>query len=165
MLEGETLELTRKPQPLSSVVDAALTDLAAYLRTQPADIQRENSLNTLPLVPLDKIWLQQALRNIIENAVKFNTQPQRHVRIGGRVAGADRVELYVSDDGIGIPPEEHAKIFQKFYQIETSFTGQVQGMGLGLALVKRVVEAHGGEVRVDSTLGSGSSFTISLPSK
>ena len=164
-LEGETLELTRKPQALSSIVDAALADLAAYLRTQPAEIQRDNSLYTLPLVPLDKIWMQQAIRNMIENAVKFSTQPQRHVKIGGKVMGPDRVELYVTDDGIGIPPEETTKIFQKFYQIEASFTGQVQGMGLGLALVKRVVEAHGGDVRVESKLGAGSTFTISLPTK
>ncbi len=163
-LESETMELTRKPQSWLSVVDAALTDLAPYLRTQPADIHREPSLNTLPLVPLDKIWMQQVVRNVIENAVKFNTKPQRHVRIGGRV-GEGRVELTVTDDGIGIPSEEHAKIFNKFYQIETSFTGQVQGMGLGLALVKRIVEAHRGDVRVESTLESGSTFTISLPAK
>jgi signal transduction histidine kinase len=78
---------------------------------------------------------------------------------------AGRVDIFVSDDGIGIPPEEKAKIFQKFYQIEASFTGQVQGMGLGLALVKRVAEAHGGDVRVESSLGSGSTFTLSLPIK
>src|SRR6202011_2708369 len=102
---------------------------------------------------VDKIWMQQAIRNLIENAIKFNTKPQRHVRIGGRRVDDSKVELFVTDDGIGIPSEERTKIFQKFYQIEASFTGQVQGMGLGLALVKRVVEAHGGSVRVESQLG------------
>jgi len=163
-LEGETLELTCKPQSLTSVVDAALTDLAVYLRTQPAEIHRDPSLNSLPLIPLDKIWLQQAVRNVIENAVKFNTKPHPHVTLSGRVVDS-HVEFSVTDDGIGIPSEEKTKIFQKFYQIEASFTGQVQGMGLGLALVKRIVEAHGGDVRVESTLGSGSTFTISLPAK
>jgi signal transduction histidine kinase len=163
-LEGEKLELSPKPYTLASIVDAALTDLAAYLRTQPAEIIREESLNALPPVPLDKIWMQQAVRNLLENAVKFNTKEKRRVQIGGRRNG-ERVELTVTDDGIGIPPEEQTKIFQKFYQIEASFTGQVQGMGLGLALVKRVVEAHQGDVRVASTLGSGSTFTISLPAK
>jgi signal transduction histidine kinase len=163
-LENDTLELTPKPQSIASVVDAALTDLASYLKTQPVELERQTSLNTLPLVPLDKIWLQQALRNLIENAVKFNTKDKRKVWIGGKV-NAGRVEIFISDDGIGIPPEEKAKIFQKFYQIEASFTGQVQGMGLGLALVKRVAEAHGGDVRVESSLGSGSTFTLSLPIK
>ena len=163
-LENETLEITRKPQALIGLVDAALTDLAPYLRTQPAEIERDVSLNTLPLIPLDKLWMQQAIRNVIENAVKFNTKPQRHVRIAGRIVG-EKAELSITDDGIGIPHEEHAKIFQKFYQIESSFTGQVQGMGLGLALTKRIVDAHGGDVHLESTLGSGSTFTISLPTK
>jgi K+-sensing histidine kinase KdpD len=163
-LENETLELTIKPQALSSVVDTAISDLAPYLRNQPADIEREPGINSLPLIPLDKVWMQQALRNVIENAVKFNTKPKRKVAISGRLAN-DKVELVIKDDGIGIPHEEYTKIFQKFYQIESSFTGQVQGMGLGLALVKRVVEAHAGTVSVESTLGSGTTFTISLPLK
>ncbi len=163
-LEGESLELTIKPYSVGSIVDGALTDLASFLRTQPVDLQREASLNSLPPIPLDKIWLQQALRNLIENAVKFNTKENRQVKISGKMAG-DLMELRVTDNGIGIPSEELTKIFQKFYQIETSFTGQVQGMGLGLALVKRVVEAHGGQIAVESTLGSGSTFILTLPTK
>jgi signal transduction histidine kinase len=164
-LEGDSLEITLKPQSLVSIVDGALTDLASYLRTQPVDVQRDDSLATLPLIPLDKIWLQQALRNLIENAVKFNSKPRRCVHIGGRRTEDGKVELYVTDDGIGIPSEELEKIFQKFYQIETSFTGQVQGMGLGLTLVRRVAQAHKGDIRVRSTLGMGSTFTLSLPEK
>jgi signal transduction histidine kinase len=73
------------------------------------------------------------------------------------------VSVTVADNGSGIPSEEHSKIFQKFYQIEESFTGQVEGAGLGLALVKRVADAHGGTVEVKSTVGKGSSFTFTLP--
>jgi signal transduction histidine kinase len=73
------------------------------------------------------------------------------------------LEILFTDNGPGIPPEERAKIFNKFYQIEGSFTGQVQGMGLGLALVKRVVDEHGGHVRLESELGKGSTFIVSLP--
>jgi signal transduction histidine kinase len=163
-LESETLELTRRPHSVLSIVDAALTSLAPYLRTQPAEIKRDHSLDVLPMIPVDKIWLEQALRNLIENAVKFSTQEKRHVLIAGHVVDG-RVELSFKDDGIGIPAEEFDKIFQKFYQIEASFTGQVQGMGLGLALVKRVAESHHGDIRVESTLGSGSTFTLSLPVK
>lgn len=80
--------------------------------------------------------MKEVIRNLVENAVKFNTKPDRHVRLGARVE-TGLVQIRVSDNGPGIPPEEFEKIFNKFYQIEGSFTGQVQGMGLGLALVKR----------------------------
>ncbi len=161
-LESETLNLTVKPYTVASVLDAALTDLAPYLRTTAAEIQREDSVNTLPLISMDKIWMKEVFRNVIENAVKFTPNPPRKVRISGKAAEAT-VEISIGDNGPGIPSEERGKIFNKFYQIEGSFTGQVQGMGLGLALVKRVVEAHGGQIKVDSTLGQGSTFTIILP--
>lgn len=163
-LENETLEITRKPQSLVGLIDSAMTDLAPFLRTQAADIERDPSIYELPAVSVDKVWLQLAIRNLLENAIKFNTKPRRHVGLKGRLVG-DYVELDITDDGAGIPPEEKSKIFQRFYQIESSFTGQVHGMGLGLALVKRILDAHGGELRVESTLGSGSTFTISLPIK
>jgi len=161
-LEGESLELTRKPHSVSSLLDMALSDLASYLRMSEAQIERDDSINALPAIPIDKIWMKEAIRNVIENAVKFNTRPPRLVRLSGRVTEAT-VEIVVTDNGPGIPSEERVKIFNKFYQIEGSFTGQVQGMGLGLALVKRVIEEHGGQVKVESDLGKGSTFIISLP--
>jgi signal transduction histidine kinase/putative methionine-R-sulfoxide reductase with GAF domain len=161
-LEGESMELTCKPQMISSVLDMSLSDLAAFLRTTDAQIMRDSSLNDLPLVNLDKIWMKEVFRNLIENAVKFNSRAPRQVKIIGKPMDG-KVEISFADNGPGIPSEERGKIFNKFYQIEGSFTGQVQGMGLGLALVKRVVEEHGGSIRVDSTLGQGSTFTVSLP--
>ncbi len=161
-LEGETLELSKKPYSVASLFDMALAELASHLRTSEAQIERDDSINQLPSLAMDKIWMKEALRNIIENAVKFNTRMPRKVRLSGQIK--DRLlEISVADNGPGIPSEERIKIFNKFYQIEGSFTGQVQGMGLGLALVKRVVDEHGGRVRVDSELGKGSTFVISLP--
>jgi len=154
-LEGESMELTRKPYALSSIFDMALSDLAPYLRTTEADIQRDEKLNNLPLVNLDKIWMKEVFR-------KFNPRTPRQVSLSARVSGP-LMEILFTDNGPGIPSEERAKIFNKFYQIEGSFTGQVQGMGLGLALVQRVVEEHGGEVRVSSEMGKGSTFIVSLP--
>ncbi len=161
-LEGETLELTRKPHSVTSVLDAALTELAPYLRTTEVEIIRDPALNSLPVLHLDKIWMKEVFRNLIENAVKFNTRPPFQVSVSARVK--DRMlEILFADNGPGIPSEERAKIFNKFYQIDGSFTGQVQGMGLGLTLVKRVVDEHGGHVSVESDLGKGTTFIISLP--
>jgi signal transduction histidine kinase/putative methionine-R-sulfoxide reductase with GAF domain len=161
-LEGETLELTLKTHSIASILDVALSELAGYLRTTEVQIERSDSLNNLPALNMDKIWMKEVFRNLIENAVKFNSRAPHKVILKGEVKGP-MMEISVSDNGPGIPSEERAKIFNKFYQIEGSFTGQVQGMGLGLALVKRVVDEHRGSVRVESTLGQGSTFIVSLP--
>lgn len=161
-LESENLELTRKSYSLSSLIDTALTDLAPFLRNLEAQIIQDPSLSQLPSVNVDKIWMKEVFRNLIENAVKFNTKKPAHLRIHGRSQGGV-VDVCFTDNGPGIPSEERQKIFNKFYQIEGSFTGQVQGMGLGLALVKRVAEEHGGQVTLESTLGQGSTFIVSLP--
>jgi signal transduction histidine kinase len=161
VLESDTLELTKKPQAITSLIESALSDLGPFLRQVPAEIHQEG-VNALPALVVDKTWMKETFRNLIENGIKFNPKAPRSLKISGQVMG-NALELSFTDNGPGIPSEEHEKIFQKFYQIETHFTGQVQGMGLGLALVKRVVEEHGGTVHVVSTLGQGSTFVIKLP--
>ena len=163
LLEADTIDLTLKPYPLTDVLDMALVDLAVYLKTQEAEVVRDASIDHLPLLPLDKNWMKEVLRNIVENAVKFNPKAPRKVIIKASQPDKKFIELSMSDNGPGIPPEEQRKIFQKFYQIEGNFTGQVVGMGLGLSLVKRVVEAHGGEVILQSVFGQGSTFILRLP--
>lgn len=161
-LESETIELVKKPQSIPSLIDAALTDLAPYLRTIEATVTQDKTLAELPPALVDKIWMKEVFRNLIENAIKFNAKTPRKVLVRGSVADA-MIEVHVVDNGPGIPSEERSKIFNKFYQIEGSFTGQVQGMGLGLALVKRVIEEHGGRIEVQSTVGQGSDLVIWLP--
>jgi len=107
----------------------------------------------------DRDWLYQAVLNVLSNAVKYTPE-------GGRVAvrlllGRDRYGIAVADTGPGIPKEEQDKVFEPFYRASTR--GEVEGTGLGLALVKRVLEAHGGEVRLKSRLGQGSLFLLALP--
>ena len=104
----------------------------------------------------------EAIKNLVENAIKFNSKPDKQIKISGAVE-SKFIRFTIEDNGPGIPPEEHSKIFQRFYQIEESFTGQVEGAGLGLALAKRVVESHGGEIGLTSTIGSGSKFFFTLP--
>jgi signal transduction histidine kinase len=114
--------------------------------------------------------LQQALVNLIDNAVK-HTPKGGTVTVGleaPSVPGADAragrwLSLWVEDRGEGIPREEHGKIFERFYRLGSELRRETQGVGIGLSIVKHVVEAHGGRVLVDSTVGKGSRFTIELP--
>jgi two-component system, OmpR family, phosphate regulon sensor histidine kinase PhoR len=161
-LEADTLTLTTKPQSLESVLDTALSEMSSSLQQSQAEVTQDDSIHRVPVFAMDKIWIKEAFRNLIENAIKFNRKGPRQLMLSAETKDGV-VSIYFKDNGPGIPPEEIPKLFQKFYQIESSFTGQVEGMGLGLALVKRVVEAHGGSVSVQSTLGQGSVFLIRLP--
>jgi signal transduction histidine kinase len=120
----------------------------------------------LPLLTADKGKVKQILYNLLSNAIKFT-------RDGGLIAmraGATRasdgtalVQVSVRDSGIGIATEDLERIFLEFEQLDSSYARQQQGTGLGLALTRRLVEAHGGRITVESTLSRGSTFTFALP--
>ena len=111
---------------------------------------------------LNRKHLELILNNLIENAVKFNDRDPAVISISaGKTAGG--IILKVADNGRGIPPEDQDNIFERFYQIEKYVTGNVPGIGLGLALVKRIALDHGGKVSVKSTIGQGTEFIIELP--
>ena len=105
--------------------------------------------------------LATALGNVVENAVNYSPQDTR-VAIGVGTDG-HTVEITVSDQGLGIPEPEKQRIFERFYRIDPARSRSTGGTGLGLSIVKHVVHNHGGEVRVWSVEGSGSTFTIALP--
>jgi len=115
----------------------------------------------LPELPLDAAALKQALANLVDNAVKYSGE-HRRLRVSARRRGGE-VALEVADDGIGIPAAETQRIFQKFYRVGRSETQGRRGSGVGLALVKHIVEAHRGHVSVESRPGAGSRFTLHLP--
>jgi signal transduction histidine kinase len=115
----------------------------------------------LPEVALDADAIKQALANLVDNAMKYSDE-RRYVGVTARRVGGE-VRIEVADEGIGIAAREHERIFEKFYRIGRSETQGRRGSGVGLALVKHIVEAHGGRVTVDSRPGVGSRFTIHLP--
>jgi len=105
--------------------------------------------------------LRQIVDNLLSNAVKFTAQGN-HVLVRIETA-EDRLELVVEDQGIGIPEEALDTIFEPFHQIDSSFSRKEEGTGLGLPLVRRLAELHGGSVSVNSQLGSGSRFVVNFP--
>lgn len=115
----------------------------------------------IPLVSIDRDALAQCINNLLDNAVKFSTNSQSVVvRLKSK---SDFVIISVEDHGIGIPRTDLPQIFDKFYQASPSSRHSVKGTGLGLALVKHAIEAHGGKIEVQSSLGEGSIFTLFIP--
>jgi PAS domain S-box-containing protein len=161
LVESETLDLISKPISLKAILSEVLSNMRPYLEAHKAKVDVSPGIADLPRVMADTERVREVLRNLIENAVKFNKKPAKLVSVEAALNGSS-VRISVKDDGPGIPSEEHVKIFQKFYQIEESFTGQVEGAGLGLALVRRIIEAHGGTSGVESALGRGSVFYFTL---
>jgi signal transduction histidine kinase len=115
----------------------------------------------LPAIRADREALSRALWNLLENAAKYS-EAGSEIRVFARRLG-NTILIGVGDRGVGIPPNEHEKIFQKFVRGAEAKRAGVRGVGIGLALVKRIVEAHGGTVQVESEPGRGSTFTLVLP--
>ena len=113
-------------------------------------------------VEVDPRMLKQVLYNYLSNAIKFSSD-QATIRVHIARLGSDELRIDVEDNGIGIAASDLHRLFIEFQQLEAVATKRHQGTGLGLALVKRIVEAHGGRVGVESTLGKGSTFTAIFP--
>jgi two-component system, OmpR family, phosphate regulon sensor histidine kinase PhoR len=110
----------------------------------------------------NKIKLEQAFVNLLDNAVKFN-RPGGEVWVEARRAAAGKVAITIADTGIGIPSEELPRIFERFYRVDKARSREVGGTGLGLSIVKHVIEQMAGAVSVESQLGKGSKFVVALP--
>jgi len=154
--ESGAIELHRETMPLADVVDRAV-DL--YRDTAEAKgIALESHTDESVAVSIDRLRFEQVAANLLDNAIKY-TPPGGRVDISASRENGHAV-LRVRDTGIGIPPAEVPRIWERLFRGDQSRTER--GLGLGLSLVKAVVEAHGGTVSVDSTPGVGSTFTVAL---
>lgn len=124
----------------------------------------EKSLDgKLPDIEIDDEAIAEALHNLIDNAIKYSNQ-EKFIRIT-TFADKRNIVLTVEDHGIGIPQEHHIKIFEKFYRVSHGLIHTAKGSGLGLAIVQHIIHSHGGTISVESEIGKGSRFVISLPIK
>src|SRR5437879_2891735 len=121
----------------------------------------EEKIDPVPPMRVDREAMARSIVNLVNNALKYS-QDRKYIGVNlYRENGA--VKLEVIDHGIGIPSQEQQKIFEKFYRVGDPLVHNTKGSGLGLSLVRHIVQAHGGEVIVDSAPGQGSKFTITLP--
>jgi signal transduction histidine kinase/CheY-like chemotaxis protein len=161
-VESGQMLLEREPAQISQVCESSLL----FVKEQAIKkrIQISFQLNDhLAIADVDSKRLKQILVNLLSNAVKF-TEEGGHVSLAVTVdAGAGVISYAVEDTGIGIASEDLARLFQPFVQVDASLSRRHSGTGLGLSLVRRLAEIHGGGVTVESEVGKGSRFTVTLP--
>ena len=178
-LESGTMRLAMRPMHLPPVLADVVSTLAPAALKKGVRLGLAHVPDDLPELRADAERLRQVFVNLVENAIKF-TPAGGQVILGADVVRADsaeddedglsllaptrdRVEVHVSDTGIGIPAAERSKVFDAFYQIDSSSTREHGGTGLGLSIVKRLIEAHDGTVRIDGNVPKGTRFVVSLP--
>ncbi len=159
-IEAGRLELHRDHFKLASALNEVLPTIRPLAQNKQIEIVDAASDRSIVL-DADRVRLKQILYNLLSNAIKFTPE-------GGR-AGVEAVEagdfavIAVWDTGIGIPDEEQQPIFDEFYQAGTTTKGVKEGTGLGLAITRRLVQQHGGSIRVESRPGHGSRFSFTIP--
>ncbi|HIE39588.1 MAG TPA: sensor histidine kinase [Anaerolineales bacterium] len=158
-IEAGLMELEFREVDLADLIRSVMATASALVRDKEVAL-REEVASDLPVVRADPVRIRQVLLRLLANAAKFTSQGEIRVRAW---ADAGLVYVSVSDTGIGIPPVDRERIFERFEQGVLENGRRPDGAGLGLALSREFVEMHGGEIWVESEVGKGSTFTFSLP--
>jgi two-component system phosphate regulon sensor histidine kinase PhoR len=158
-LESGRITLNLQPVPLRPLAEKVLADLKS--RTDAKSVKLVNDLPELTATA-DANRLEQVLANLVDNAIKYG-RADGTVTVGGQKTDADKLEIFVQDDGPGIPPESLDRVFERFYRVDKARSREQGGTGLGLSIVKHIVQSHGGKVWVKSEPGKGATFFFTLP--
>jgi two-component system phosphate regulon sensor histidine kinase PhoR len=157
-IESGKVPLTKKLCTIDELVTRPVERMR--MQAERAGINLDSVLDkNLPKIEVDIVRIQQVFVNLIHNAIKF-TSPGGTIKVSAALKN-QTVQFSIADSGIGIPPTDLKRIFERFYKTDPSRSSS--GTGLGLSISKHIIEAHGGEIWVESTLGMGSTFTFSIP--
>ncbi|MDQ7030463.1 MAG: ATP-binding protein [Ardenticatenia bacterium] len=158
-IEAGKMELDFEDVDLNQIIDGVLSTTKGLIKDKPVRLRKEVP-EELPTIRADATRVRQILLNLLSNAAKFTEEGEiclTAVRTG------DEIMMTVSDTGPGIPEEKQDRLFEAFYQVDSSMTRKVGGTGLGLAIARHFVEMHGGRIWVRSVVGQGSTFGFTLP--
>ncbi len=160
-IESGKIRYRFAPLSLLEVIDAVLFELSPAASAKGVTVQFAKYPEGLPLVRADAEQIRAVLQNLLENAIKYS-------RAGGTVlltlaAGREEVTVTIKDDGIGIPREQQKSIFERFFRASNAVKVETEGSGLGLFIVKSIVEKHGGRIWFESEEGRGVTFYFTVP--
>jgi signal transduction histidine kinase len=163
LLTAANLESNELPVAMGRVLfEDLVREVVEGLATEASRVQ-VNVPDDLPVLTTDRQLLSRVLQNLVDNALKYSPKGSP-CELEARGEG-DSIVFWVRDYGIGIPKEELARIFDRFYQVDSSSTRTFRGAGLGLSLVRDLLARLGGTIEVESAPGEGSRFTVTLPVK
>ncbi len=161
-IESGNMEHSKEPFDLLLVVKRAAENMGGQARAKSIKLEISAPGGALPPAAGDEAGFHQVLINLLDNALKYTPQGGG-VKISVEAAGGGFLRVDVADTGIGISPADIARIFERFYRVDKARSREAGGTGLGLSIVKHIVQAHGGRVWVESTPGSGSIFSFTIP--
>ena len=161
-IEAGRMELQYEIFPVHDAIEDVYTILKGLASKKHLEL-KTTILPEVKDIEADRVKFKQILYNLLSNAIKF-TPENGHINLEAGIMD-DMLQVSVSDTGIGMKPDDKEKVFKEFWQADSSFARKYEGTGLGLALTKRIVEMHGGNIRFESEYGKGSIFYFALPLK
>ena len=159
-LESGETEINKRPVNLKDLFSEIVLSVGNRLKEKQLVLEEQVGAN---LIWGDEDLLREVILNLLDNAIKY-TPEGRRILIGSREIG-DGTEVFISDNGIGIPKESLPRLFERFYRVDKGRSRAMGGTGLGLSIVKHIVERHGGTLSVESELGKGSRFGFTIPAQ
>jgi signal transduction histidine kinase len=160
-IESGKVIMKQEPQDLNSLIEKVIDLLSVQLKERGLETYIKQIPADAAVVFVDRNQIERVFINLIGNAIKF-TPPKGKITVSAHKADKE-VQLDITDTGCGIPEQAKEAIFEEFYRVDNPINEQVKGTGLGLALVKHIIEAHGGRIWVKSKEGAGSTFSFTLP--
>lgn len=158
-IESRQLHLSKEKVNIHELIHEAVSNLAPLIGEKKAQLKLELNAES-PFFVADRDYIIIVITNLLDNAIKYSKQPAIIIRTRNK---GNSIIFSVSDNGIGIEKKQIKKIFRKFFRLRQGDTYAAKGFGIGLSFVKKIVAAHGGRIKIESTPGKGSDFTVELP--
>ena len=163
-LEAGKMEFKREPSSIEKIIDESIDGLLTWAKTREISMKK-NVEDNLPPMDVDPNKIIQVLTNLLGNSIKFTPKGGTIFVAANRTQDNGSIQISVQDTGVGISKEALPKIFNKFYQAGERISTDLSGTGIGLSIVKEIVEWHGGKIWVESHQGQGAKFIFTVPLK